>query len=245
MPLNVTRYRLAVLIALVPALTAAKCRKPGPDDIPDVVDQGEVQSLDNPLAVVSISPSSGKAGEPMDARVYGSGFEPGATVRIGEASATVGNGDANMLPVAVPALPEGVYDVVVENPGDQSSVLRSGLRILPAQTVDCSFVRVYFGFDEAGLSEASSAELNGLLDCYRASSATLRLEGHADERGTTDYNLALGSRRAAAVERHLSGAGISAQRLRANSFGEEKPMNRAHTEAAWAENRRVEVILGP
>jgi len=68
------------------------------------------------------------------------------------------------------------------------------------------------------------------------------LEGHTDERGTREYNLALGERRAKAVERMMKVLGVSSDRIKTVSYGEEKPIAMDHNEAAWALNRRVEII---
>ena len=69
----------------------------------------------------------------------------------------------------------------------------------------------------------------------------MQVEGHADERGTTDYNLALGQRRADTVKRHLVAKGVSPSRLATRSMGEERPVSRGHDEGAWSKNRRVEL----
>ena len=69
---------------------------------------------------------------------------------------------------------------------------------------------------------------------------TLRISGHADERGSDEYNLALGNRRAAAAKRYLVSRGIADGRITVVSYGEERPLNPASTEAAWAQNRRAE-----
>jgi peptidoglycan-associated lipoprotein len=66
------------------------------------------------------------------------------------------------------------------------------------------------------------------------------VEGHTDERGTTEYNLALGERRATAVKSYLTSLGIEAGRLVTISYGKERPADSGHSEAAWAMNRRVE-----
>ena len=68
---------------------------------------------------------------------------------------------------------------------------------------------------------------------------TVVIEGHCDERGTIEYNLALGEKRAAAVKEYLVRYGISENRLRTVSFGEERPIDSAQTEEAWARNRRA------
>ena len=71
----------------------------------------------------------------------------------------------------------------------------------------------------------------------------LLIDGHCDERGTEEYNRALGSRRALAVRKVLVEYGISPDRIRTRSWGEDKPVDPAHNEAAWAKNRRAEFIL--
>jgi peptidoglycan-associated lipoprotein len=70
----------------------------------------------------------------------------------------------------------------------------------------------------------------------------VRLEGNCDERGTRDYNLALGERRAKAVMRMMVVLGVSRDRMETISYGEEKPLDPGHNEAAWARNRRVEIV---
>ena len=71
---------------------------------------------------------------------------------------------------------------------------------------------------------------------------SIRLEGHADERGTREYNLALGERRANAVRAYLVAQGASRSQIEVISYGEEKPANSGHNESSWAENRRVEIV---
>ena len=71
----------------------------------------------------------------------------------------------------------------------------------------------------------------------------IQIEGHCDERGTEEYNRALGERRALAIRERLAKAGISPDRLRTVSFGEDKPLALGHDEAAWRQNRRGELIL--
>ena len=78
-------------------------------------------------------------------------------------------------------------------------------------------------------------------------SLSLRIEGHADERGSDEYNLALSQRRSAAAKRFLAGLGISADRVETVGYGEEQPLDQEESEAAWARNRRDEfrVTSGP
>jgi len=75
------------------------------------------------------------------------------------------------------------------------------------------------------------------------SSVRVQIEGHCDERGTNEYNLALGERRANAAKQYLTTAGISAGRLSTISYGEERPLDPGHNEAAWARNRRAHFVI--
>jgi len=103
---------------------------------------------------------------------------------------------------------------------------------------------VLFDYDEATITAASERLLRAKLPILRNSpTVRLRLEGHADERGSTEYNLALGSRRAEAVREFLAGFGISANRFTTTSFGEERPAVNRSDEAAWAQNRRVAFVI--
>ena len=72
---------------------------------------------------------------------------------------------------------------------------------------------------------------------------TIRIEGHADDRGSTEYNLALGSRRAEAVRAYLAGVGINASRVQATTYGEARPLATGSGETAWSRNRRAEFAV--
>lgn len=102
----------------------------------------------------------------------------------------------------------------------------------------------YFDFDTAEIKAESrdvlAAHARNLAENPRTQ---VTLEGHADERGTTEYNLALGERRANAVQRFLIVNGASREQLETVSYGEEKPVVSGSSESAWAQNRRVEMIF--
>jgi peptidoglycan-associated lipoprotein len=101
----------------------------------------------------------------------------------------------------------------------------------------------YFDFDQAIVKRTGHAELNKhakVLGDDRM--LRVRLEGHADERGTREYNLALGERRANAIRAYLVAQGVAASRIEVISYGEEKPASPGHNESAWAMNRRVEIV---
>ena len=83
-------------------------------------------------------------------------------------------------------------------------------------------------------------QIEGQLDAMYSPQVQLRIEGHADDRGSTEYNLALGNRRASALREFLTGFGLSESRFSIVSFGEERPLSNGSGEAAWARNRRGE-----
>ena len=119
-------------------------------------------------------------------------------------------------------------------------VLRSGDDRKNTETLNGVF---YFDFDQAIVKRANHAELNKHALALSSNPAIkIRLEGHADERGTREYNLALGERRAIAVGSYLIAKGVARSQFEVISYGEEKPIRRGQTEAAWTKNRRVEVV---
>ena len=101
---------------------------------------------------------------------------------------------------------------------------------------------VYFEYDKFNLTAKSIQALKGVSDLMqRNSKITLSIEGHADERGTREYNLALGQRRAESVANYLISNGVQRNRLSVKSFGEERPLALGSNDSAWSKNRRVEL----
>ena len=101
----------------------------------------------------------------------------------------------------------------------------------------------YFEFDQARLAERDLRMLAlhaGYLRDFR--NRRITIEGHCDERGTREYNLALGERRADAVARYLTSAGVRASQIETVSYGEERPEDAGHDESAWSRNRRAVMI---
>jgi peptidoglycan-associated lipoprotein len=105
---------------------------------------------------------------------------------------------------------------------------------------------VHFDFDRALIRAGDAQVLDANVEYLRNNADTLILiEGHADERGTAEYNLALGERRARAARDYLVSQGIAADRISLVSFGEERPECTEHTEACWAINRRAQFLIKP
>ncbi|MFN3615735.1 MAG: peptidoglycan-associated lipoprotein Pal [Rubrimonas sp.] len=106
--------------------------------------------------------------------------------------------------------------------------------------------RVFFAFDSSSLDAQARETLTRQAQWLNQNPAvTVTIEGHADERGTREYNLALGARRAQAARDFLVAQGVQASRLRTVSFGKERPVALGSDEASWAQNRRaVSVVAG-
>lgn len=103
---------------------------------------------------------------------------------------------------------------------------------------------VFFGYDDYTLSSEAQNKLQGLSQHLSTDKASVvQVEGHCDERGSIEYNLALGERRAQSVKNYLTQLGVEASRLSTISYGEEKPAVDGHDEAAWAKNRRAEFSI--
>lgn len=103
---------------------------------------------------------------------------------------------------------------------------------------------VFFDYDKSVVKASELGKLQPVIAALKAAPQNkLLIEGHCDERGTEEYNRALGERRALAIRERLAKSGISPDRIRTVSFGEDKPSALGHDEAAWAKNRRGELIL--
>jgi len=100
-----------------------------------------------------------------------------------------------------------------------------------------------FNFDSANLSETARATLKANAEWLKANpSARVQIEGHCDERGTAEYNMALGAKRAQAAMDYLSTLGVAANRLSTISYGEEIPVCKEHNEDCWVKNRRARFV---
>jgi len=106
------------------------------------------------------------------------------------------------------------------------------------------FVPVYFDFDSAQVKESERAKVEAVAEHLKKSSGVgVIIEGHCDERGSREYNLALGERRAQGVRAYLLSLGLDAARVQTKSMGKEKPVALGHDEESWSKNRRAEFVL--
>jgi len=141
------------------------------------------------------------------------------------------SGQATASAKPAPAKPDGNKDSSLE-------ALRRGEAPGTGPMAD-----IFFDFDSAALSEKSRAVLKTNADWLKANpAAKVQVEGHCDERGTAEYNMALGAKRAQAAMDYLATLGVAANRLSTISYGEEIPVCREHTEDCWAKNRRARFV---
>jgi peptidoglycan-associated lipoprotein len=172
-------------------------------------------------------------------------------------------GDPDPVEVPTPpgpppgAFPGSVSDATPTRPPDPPPIpLDSGISSAPLGSWDAMSIDeinsaadpplkpIFYAFDSDEISEEAKQVLAANADVLRRYETwVVTIEGHTDERGTPEYNLALGDRRAMAARTYLISLGIPAQRLRTVSYGKEFPFDPGHTEEAWAQNRRAHFML--
>jgi outer membrane protein OmpA-like peptidoglycan-associated protein len=253
MPLPTSRVLWigAVVMLIVPPLLGAKggCKcvkqQPGGDTVDTDAEWQKVR-LDRKLQVSRLVPDLVEPNTGFTADVLGAGLQQRASITIGPFDGeNVTFHTAARMSVDVPPLPVGRYDLTVTNPDGESVTLARALTVQaqPVATRDCAELVVYFGFDQDILDSAARDAMDPLVTCWQGVSGRIRIEGHADARGTIDYNLALGQRRADAVQRYLMSLAVPVSKLRTVSYGEERPAVTGYSEAAWAKNRRAVIVV--
>lgn len=155
------------------------------------------------------------------------GSRPGAITGPGPGEPVgPGVGSTNAEPTGIPLPPAGSHDGWIED----ASIFKSDT--------------VYFDFDSSVVKASEKPRISAVADYLKGHSAqAVRVEGHCDERGTEEYNRALGERRALAIREELVRLGIDPTRLDTISFGKDRPAEPGHDDAAWKKNRRGEFIL--
>ena len=149
----------------------------------------------------------------------------------GAAASAPGAGEVKEAPVKeAPVAPEALSQA---SPG-----------VAVTEETKSMFDDVRFDFDKSEMREDGRQTCRVVADYLKKNpKAKLQIEGHCDERGTAEYNLALGERRATAVMTYLVSLGVSKAGLSTVSFGKEKPLDPGHDEEAWAKNRRAHFVL--
>ena len=138
-----------------------------------------------------------------------------------------------------------------QRPTKESSTGKSSLDDLksgkaPVTPASSPLKDVFFDFDRYDLSADARAVLRGNADWLKNNAAVrVEIEGHCDERGTNEYNLALGAKRAQAAREYLATLGVASERLSTTSFGEEIPLCKEASESCWKQNRRARFVITP
>src|SRR5438477_5036427 len=118
--------------------------------------------------------------------------------------------------------------------------------VAPPPPSETAPVSVYFDYDASELSDSTRAALQSFFDqAQKRPDRSVRIEGNCDERGTTEYNLALGQRRADAARKYLENLGLDSKRISTISNGKERPRVTGHDEASWQQNRRDDLVPTP
>ena len=150
-----------------------------------------------------------------------------------------------IAPAPAPAPPPAPAERVEEAvPVPQLSEDTIGNRSLEDLNRDSPFRPAFFALDSSELDDRGRATVTANAEIMKKYPTwVVTVEGHCDERGTAEYNLALGERRAVAVKTYLVALGVAPDRLRTVSYGKEFPFDAGHTEAAWAQNRRAHFVI--
>lgn len=221
-----------------------------------------VEDLPKPVITVvkpaleSIDPNKGFNNGMILTKISGSNFEPGSTVKLSR------NGQLEIPGINIKVedsakiscffdingKPEGEYDLEVISPAGQKAVLERGFTVehfTPnSLELNKSLKAVYFDLNKAGLRHDQFSSLDAdsaLLKKYPK--LYILLGGHADERGTIEYNLDLSEKRATSVKKYLLEKGIDSKRITIYAYGKEFPLKKGHDESSWWQNRRVDVMV--
>ncbi len=128
--------------------------------------------------------------------------------------------------------------------GDTSAASGSAGTSGASDAVSSDMATIYFGYDSFSLSSEARSSLKDNAAWLKSNgTATIQIEGHCDERGTTEYNLALGEKRANAVRDYMVKLGVASSRISVISYGEERPSDPGHDESAWSRNRRASFVM--
>ena len=213
--MKLTKFANLLVLGLVLTVAASGCKK-----------------KPTPLTVLPKTPTPAVASPSANTTPMGpgSGLTPGGGNPYG--SNVPGSGDVNSRPGGgLSSDPKQL-----PNPSDWANA-KEDTEIFKAYTV-------YFDFDSSAVKGAERSKLTAVADHMKSNPAQgLKVEGNCDERGTEEYNRALGERRALAIREELIRLGVNSDNVLTTSFGKDKPAVEGHDEAAWSKNRRGDFVL--
>lgn len=147
---------------------------------------------------------------------------------------------AQPAPAETPAPPQGIEESLESRDMGNNEMVSN---ILEGRTTG-PMLPVYFDFDRYDIKTDQKKRIIGNAEYLKENSnLVVRVEGNCDERGTNEYNMALGERRANSAKNYLINLGVSAGRIKTISYGEERPLNYGHDELAWSQNRRDDFVV--
>ena len=169
----------------------------------------------------------------------------------GQATLPPENGPGQSLPPIGPgpgpitSIEKPPTDVKIEIPGGGLRLPEKGIEGRSQDREKFKTFTVHFDFDRSVIRSSEAPKIDSVASQFKSMDAAndLLIEGHCDERGTEEYNRALGERRALAIREYLVRAGVNPEKVHTVSFGEDKPAALGHDESSWSQNRRGEFIL--
>ena len=234
-----------VAVAAMLLIATTGCPKPTPPPQPPEPTPSVVEA---PVAIDALVPNRTNQGRAVTVTVEGRGFEDGMDVFVGKTS-PLGldvQSESEFTFRASEDMAAGTYDIRIVRADGEQALKRDAFTVAVSGDADgdCSLVTVPFDFNESSLSSQARKLLGENARCIeKRGFKRVRIEGHADERGSTIYNLSLGQRRAESVRSYLLNVGVGGADLLTLSYGEERPAVSGSGESAWAKNRRVEFSL--
>ncbi len=230
---------------------------PGVYDVKVVNTDGQSGILSKAFAVDSQSPSikmvipnRGTNDGPVTVILTGDNFDTKASAKLTKSGKEITGADTKVVSnnnmsatFDLKNKEVGAYDVVVSNPDGKSGVLIGAFTI--EKIMEEKLLKsIFFDFDKSNIRQDQDSRLNynlGLLKEFK--NYYLVLDGHADERGTREYNLALAGRRAETVKKYLVQNGFDPEKITINAYGEDYPVKKGHNESSWWYNRRVDISI--
>ena len=230
---------------------------PGVYDVKVINSDGNFGVLNKAFAVDSqspmikmIIPNRGTNNGPITVILTGKNFDKTASAKLSKSGKEIEGSDTNVVSSDNASTTfnlnnqePGSYDVVVTNPDGKSGVLAGGFTI--EKIMEEKLLKsIFFDFDKYNIRLDQAPRLDYNLDLLKGFKENyIVLDGHADERGTREYNIALAQRRAETVKKFLVQNGFDPDKITINAYGEDYPVKKGHNESSWWYNRRVDISI--
>lgn len=230
---------------------------PGIYDVKVTNTDGQSGRLDNAFAIDSqaplikmIIPNRGTNDGPVTLTLSGANFDQKASAKLAGSGKEINGSDTSVASSSDMSVTfdlteqeAGVYDIIVANPDGKTGILAGGFTI--EKIMEEKLLKsLFFNFDKYNIRPDQEPRLNYNLDLLiDFKNSYIILDGHADERGTREYNIALAGRRAETVKKFLVQNGFDPGKITVNAYGEDYPVKKGHNESSWWYNRRVDISI--